>query len=386
VAAIGEEFHFKIVTLDRDVGEAVSFPGIVVNQWVRVGHADVMYVQPGCRGLIRMYTLLRSVDRKTVLYLNSFFARRFSMLAVLMRRLNLCRPRSLVVAPRGEFSLGALRFKSLQKSAYIKISRWLGLFHGIIWHASNHFEAEDIRRQFVTPHIDLDDVVARLNSGRSSRISAIATASDIAGSILSPLRRARKTPGQLRAVFVSRFTRKKNLAGALTILAGVSGEVFFDLYGPVEDASYWDECQGLIAELPANIKVQYKGEVGHEQVGQVFADHDLFLFPTRGENFGHVIYEALAQGCPVLISDQTPWRNLQVEGVGWDLRLDEPERFRTVLQQCVDSDDEWHSALSRRAMNYAAKRASDPDIVHANRRLFQVASHWPGPNCPEASL
>src|SRR3954447_8645642 len=51
VAAIGEEFQFKIVTLDRDIGERVPFPGIAVNQWVRVGHADVMYVQPGYRGL-----------------------------------------------------------------------------------------------------------------------------------------------------------------------------------------------------------------------------------------------------------------------------------------------------------------------------------------------
>ena len=35
--------------------------------------------------------------------------------------------------------------------------------------------------------------------------------------------------------------------------------------------------------------------------------HDLFVFPTLGENFGHVIYESLMCGTPVLVSDNTPW-------------------------------------------------------------------------------
>ena len=163
------------------------------------------------------------------------------------------------------------------------------------------------------------------------------------------------------------------------MLKGVSGDVSFDLYGPAEDAEYWDECQGLIAALPPNIRVRYEGAIQHERVGQVFAEHDLFLFPTLGENYGHVICEALASGCPVLISDETPWRNLEAEGVGWDIPLGETERFRSVLQQCVDGDGEWFAALSKRAMEYAAKHASAPATIDANRKLFQRAFAWPNP-------
>jgi glycosyltransferase involved in cell wall biosynthesis len=188
-----------------------------------------------------------------------------------------------------------------------------------------------------------------------------------------------KKSGQLRAVFVSRIARKKNLAGALRMLAGVAGDVTFDIFGPPEDAGYWEECRGLIAALPANIRVQYCGQIEHQKIGRVFAEHDLFLFPTLGENYGHVICEALAAGCPVLISDQTPWRNLEAEGVGWDFPHGETERFRSVIQRCVDADAEWYAALSTRAMNYAAKLASDPETIAANRRLFQQAFAWPGP-------
>jgi glycosyltransferase involved in cell wall biosynthesis len=361
VAALGREFRFRIVALDRDLGERSPFPGVVANRWVRVGHADVMYVQPARRGLLDMCVLLWSVDRNTALYLNSFFDRRFSMLAVLMCWLRLCRPRSVVLAPRGEFSPGAMRFKSARKLLYIRIFRWLGLYRRVIWHASSNFEAADIRRQFpLLKRIDVAPVISGLNAHAEKR--------ETSGRDARP-----KKPGQLRAVFVSRFSPMKNLSGALRMLNGVSGDVSFNIYGPAEDASYWEECRGLIAGMPPNIRVQYRGEIEHERVGQVFAEHELFLLPTLGENYGHVIGEALASGCPVLISDQTPWRNLEAEGVGWDIPPAETERFRSVLQQCVDGDDEWHTALSMRAMKYAATRTSDPEIIDANRRLFQRA-------------
>ena len=382
VAAIGGEFHFRIVTLDRDLGDKLPFPGVVTDRWVRVGQADVMYLRPGLRGLLGMWALLRSVDQNTVLYLNGFFPGRFSMLPVLMRWLKLCRPRCLMLAPRGEFSLGALRFKRMRKLLYIRISRLLGLYQDLIWHASSSFEAADIRRQFsLARQID----VAEILSGSDARdgkgwISEVALASDLPGVVPpSPQNRQTKRPGQLSAVFVARCSRMKNLSGALRMLEGVSGDVSFDIYGPAEDVGYWDECRGLIAALPPNIQVRYEGEIEHERVGRVFAEHDLFLFPTLGESFGHVIWEALASGCPVLISDQTLWRGLEAEGVGWDIPLGETKRFRSVLQQCVDGDDEWYAALSTRVLNYAVKRAADPKIIDANRKMFQRAFAWLDP-------
>ena len=75
--------------------------------------------------------------------------------------------------------------------------------------------------------------------------------------------------------------------------------------------AYWEKCQRIIDDLPENIQVKYNGTIGHEKVVREMASHDLFFLPTLGENFGHVIFEALAAGCPILISDQTPWRNLE---------------------------------------------------------------------------
>ncbi|MCE2463815.1 MAG: glycosyltransferase, partial [Dehalococcoidia bacterium] len=157
-----------------------------------------------------------------------------------------------------------------------------------------------------------------------------------------------KEPGALNLVFLSRVSRMKNLAGALRMLYGLEGKISFDIYGPLEDTAYWAECRKIIRSLPENVAVTYRGAASHEEVGRVMAEHDLFLLPTLGENFGHVIFESLAAGCPVLVSDRTPWRGLEEKGVGWNVPLDEGARFRAILQGCVDIDSETHASLSRR--------------------------------------
>jgi glycosyltransferase involved in cell wall biosynthesis len=376
VSSLNGEVQFRIVTTDRDLGDKVPYQNIATNRWLRVGSADVMYLPPGWKGFLSMIELLRSVNQDTVLYLNSFFSRRFSILPMFMSWMGLSRPRSVLLAPRGEFSPGALVLKKKRKHAYFRFTGFIGVYRRVLWHASTALEESDIRRilpkslRIVLSEAFPGDQLIHEDDGDGM----IAVAKDI--HLISELgmrSRPRKFAGKLRAAFVSRISPMKNLLFALELLQDVSGDVSFDIYGPLEDAEYWNQCKRKIDSLPANVRVEYRGMIGHERVDQVFSEHDLFLFPTLGENYGHVICEALFAGCPVLISDKTPWRHLEEEGVGWDIPLTEAERFNSVLQECVDADDSQYSALAARAFEYAMKAVSDPAIVEENRALFRRA-------------
>jgi glycosyltransferase involved in cell wall biosynthesis len=162
----------------------------------------------------------------------------------------------------------------------------------------------------------------------------------------------------------------KNLAGALRLLGALRGRVTFDIYGPLEDPAYWQECQDLISPLPPNINVKYCGTVPYPNVRNVLSGYDLFLLPTLGENFGHAISDALVAGCPVLISDQTPWRDLERLNVGWDLPLDQPAVLQEALQRCIDMPPEDHTALCARAHAFGLQRSEDPEVLTQNRNLF----------------
>ncbi len=361
VDTLGDEFDFKIITLDRDLGSDEPYRGIKNCEWQQVGKAQVMYVAPSLLTFKFLYRLIYSTPHD-ILYLNSCFSTYSAILPLLFRRLGLINDTAAtIVAPRGELSKGALGLKYRKKKFYLRAVRLLGLYKNIRWQASSLHEKDDILDVF--DQKGLNDVSSLItiapNLSQPSRID-------------EGFERAHKNSGELKAVFLSRISPKKNLDGALRLLRGVKGKVRFDIYGPLEDILYWEKCQEIIKTLRSTVVVQYKGIVSHDQVVKVFRDYDLFFFPTLGENFGHVIIEALVAGCPILISDQTPWRNLVSAGVGWDIPLDQPEKFTEVLQQCVDMDNTFMQQLSTRAMEYGIKRAIDDEVIRQNRELFII--------------
>lgn len=351
-----DEFHFKVITQDRDSGDNEPYRGITVDSWQPVGKADVCYLSPQSLSLraLRRVILATQYD---ILYLNSFFSPAFTIKPLILRRLGLLRPAPLVVAPRGEFSPGALALKIIKKRIYLATAKLIGLYRGVIWQASSKYEEEDIRRWFGdhVPVIVAPDVPPQLRILEDS------------------IPQREKAVGRLKALFLSRISRKKNLDGTLLMLKWLKGEVHFNIYGPVDEPDYWAQCQRIISSLPGNINVQYRGALPNEQVNAVIREHDLFLLPTLGENFGHVILEALVAGCPVLISNRTPWRNLEDKGIGWDLPLEEPERYQAVIQQCVEMDAQTHRAWSQRAREYGLKYIQSKSVLEKNRVLFRHA-------------
>lgn len=375
-AALGDEIDFEIITGDRDLGDRKPYEGIQHDTWMQVGKAKVMYLRPGLRGVLKIISILRTSDENRVVYLNSFFSRKFSMLPMWLRWTGLCKTKYMVIAPRGEFSLGSLELKPIRKWLYLKLCRLVPVYNRILWHASSGYESQDIQRQF--PRVldlknisETENVTPMATSSYLMVAGIIATALDIAAPFVPIFKLLpTKEKGKLDCVFISRISRKKNLPFALKILHGVKGQVAFRIYGPIEDKEFWAECQAVTETLPPNIEVRYCGELEHQQVKSVLTENHLFLFPTLGENFGHVIHEAIFAGRPVLISDQTPWRNLEQEGAGWDLPLNDPSGFSAVIQKCVDMDSEDYAKTVQRVMHYAAELSRNQDAVMASRKLF----------------
>ena len=160
---------------------------------------------------------------------------------------------------------------------------------------------------------------------------------------------------------------------AIELLASIRGKISFDIYGPVDDHDYWLSCEKLIARMPGNIQVRYLGPLSHDVAQRKFSEYHFFLFPTLSENFGHVITESLSAGCPVVISDQTPWSGLEQKNIGWELPLKERDRWLAVLQHCADMDGERYQAMSFDTQKFFREWARSPAIRDENVELFQRA-------------
>jgi glycosyltransferase involved in cell wall biosynthesis len=356
VEHLGDEIDFHIVTSDRDALDSQPYPNVTRDAWQSVGKARVYYASPATQTLADMTAVLQSVDYD-ILYLNSFFDSRFTILPLLARRLGRLRRKPVVVAPRGEFSRGALAIRSWKKRPYTLIARLAGLYAGVTWHASSEFERTDIVR------------IMGERAGTATRVA-----------VNLPHKEERDTPAgwrprqpgdPLRIVFLSRISPMKNLDYALRSLATTSKPVSFDIFGMVDDQGYWMRCQALIARMPANVRAVYHGPLPHEKVADTLAKYDVFFLPSLGENYGHAIAESLTQGTPVLISDHTPWRDLQKRGVGWDLPLEESGLpFREAIESLAAMPPDEYVSMRRRVAEYGKQRLGSPEVVEANRRLF----------------
>lgn len=339
IEALSGDFDFRVVTRDRDAAASAPYTGVAYDRWSEAEGIPTWYLRPPhwSPGVLRSVIANFAPD---LLYFQSFLDPSLVAMPLLLRRAGLL-PRHVpaLVAPRGEFAPGALALKSRQKAAWLILVRRLGLYRGVSWHASNEMEAEQIRAQW---------------GNRARVLIAQDLPPRLGGS--TPMRR-RKTAGALRLVFLSRISPKKNLDGALRILGMVRTPMSLDIYGTQESAKYWKECERVSRDLPAHITVNYRGTVAPEDVVQVMSQYDLFFFPTLGENFGHVILEALLAGCPVLISDQTPWRQLKKRRAGVELSLDRPEEFVDTLEKFAAMNDaqfqEWSDGATRIGHEYS---------------------------------
>jgi len=364
VECLGDEFEMSIVTLDRDALDTRPYPNILTDRWQPVGKARVRYLGPGQVGVSSLAGLLRETDYD-LLYLNSYFDVHFSLKPLLLRYLGLVPRKPCVIAPRGEFSPGALALKEMKKRAYIFVSRLLGLHRGLTWQASSEYEQRDIREA-----LGSQAGVTRVAPNLPTTHPAEATGEA----------RERVAGDLLRICFVSRISPKKHLDFALDILMRVKARVEFNIYGPLRDQAYWSRCQALIQALPENISVSYRGSLPPERVAGTIARHDLFFLPTLGENYGHVIAEALWSGTPVLISDRTPWRNLERAGVGWDLDLGSEAPFVRSIEHCAALEKEQYLAWREKVRSFAALRLNKAEDIEANRRLFIESAALPGTN------
>jgi glycosyltransferase involved in cell wall biosynthesis len=352
---LGDYFDFRIVNSDRDALEEIPYDNVIVDSWNTVGKAQVCYLSPTNRSWRTLARLFFTIPYD-VLYLNSFFDPVFTGQPLLARRVGLLPNKPVVIAPRGEFSPGALSIKHWKKAPYKLFASALGLYRNLIWQASSEHECEDIRRAMGTT---------------ARRIFVAPNLPPVSqGEVLKHNESSSRTGDPLRVIFLSRISPKKNLDFALRVLLKSKVPVHFDIYGPIDSEPYWRQCQALMTDAPPNVSVRYCGAVEHSQVSRILETYNLFFLPTRGENYGHVIMESLTAGTPVLIADTTLWRHLERDGVGWDLPLGDEQQFANKIHHAAQLSTEAHRIWRGRVRDYARARSEKTEAITANRQLF----------------
>ena len=144
----------------------------------------------------------------------------------------------------------------------------------------------------------------------------------------------------------------------------------FKVVGEIYDEAYYSKCKSLSSELK-NIQVEFVGALTPDEFQAELRNSHLTFLPTLGENYGHAIYEAMANARPVLISDQTPWRNLENSKAGYDLDLNNKSNFVEAISTFLMMNNEEYQIWCSGASSYVKKNVDFEKIREEYLQLFR---------------
>lgn len=337
VNLLQEDYRFFVVTGNTDWGTQDPFPGIPYNEWVTGKQGEKIWYRTAGRPTAHEIKQWLKEVQPEIVYFNSMFSVTYTLVPLfyLSRLLPGAR---LVLAPRGMLHAGALKLKAAKKKIFLYLFRLLGLHRRIVFQATDQQEMLDIESRLPGARVVVAENIPRIRLGSPKPIT--------------------KEKGRIKLVFISRIHPKKNLHFLLELLAEWKQEAFLelDIYGEADLKEYEQECKSLAKKLPANRVVRFLGPVNNELVFSTLDKYHAFILPTLGENFGHAIFEALNSGKPVVLSDQTPWRNLEKRNAGWDIPLNLKDRYWKTLDQLIAMDqleyNNWSAGALRLAQEY----------------------------------
>ncbi len=210
------------------------------------------------------------------------------------------RKTKLVISPRGAFSKWAMSHGSGLKGIFWRLLQHPALAQTSCFHATAQAEYEDIRRQGFKPPVAI-----------------------IPNGIDVPEFTQRKPRDVRSLLFLGRIHPVKGIDVLLNAWAVVMNRfpdwrllVVGTDTGYGKQAGYLEKMKALAANLKLG-RIEFVEPLYGEDKWSAYREADLFVLPTRSENFGITVAEALAAGTPAIVTKGAPWQGLQTYSAGW---------------------------------------------------------------------
>ena len=244
---------------------------------------------------------------------------------------------------------GALSQKWMKKKVFLQWMKWLHLSKRCNFHATDVLEAIHIHKQFGNnASIYEAGNFPRWISGESA---------------------LQKEPGHLKLVSIGIVSPMKNILLVLQALQYCRGNIVYDIYGPVKEQAYWEHCLQQIKLMPQSIQVNYHKEITPDKVPDKLRLSHVFIMPSKSENFGHAMYEALSAGLPVITSAFTPWNELEENNAGKNVATTK-EVLQEAIEFFVEMENEKYQEWVAAAAAYARAKVDKEQLKEAYKKMF----------------
>lgn len=297
VENMSDIYDFYILTGSVDYGDTEELKGIEKDTWVNWrDKAQVYYISEKNKSRRKIFEILDESDAN-IYYIQGVFSPYFSIYPLIWW--HQAKHERAIVATRGMFHTTALNVKRFKKMMYLYSAKIMGWFHHVTFHSTNPEETFQLKKIL-------------------GREATYAEASNFPRILPFKPELHEKKENELKLLSVARISPEKNSLFLLDVMMHVSVPVSLTIVGNYGDEAYFEQFNKKLAQMPAHVKVEY---IGHKNINELQKNYDhnqVFILPTKGENYGHAIIEALSSGMPCIISKNTPWNGLEQAKAGFN--------------------------------------------------------------------
>jgi glycosyltransferase involved in cell wall biosynthesis len=337
IQCMGQDYEITLLTLNHDF---ISGERLFANDHhvVSTDRAIIEYLPRGIAGLRILWRRLR--EPHDVLEIHSGFDRYLAIPALALTRMGVVNGRRAFHSPHGIFLPIDMSRGALKKRLYCALADIVHLYRNVVHLASSPGETADIRRWHRRPQ----------------RIIEMPHFVDAhAGTHTVPQRQ--KSAQTLKIAFVGRIALQKNFLFAIEVVRALGMKSEMDVFGEA-DPDYQPACEAALMAGKGLCEITLYGHVPQKTLLDILPNYDVLLHPTLGENFGYSIIEALSLGLPVLLSDKSPWLDVEAFHAGWIIPVSDKAAFVARLTQIYNMGPEWQ-ALRDGALKYAREKVDN---------------------------
>jgi glycosyltransferase involved in cell wall biosynthesis len=146
-------------------------------------------------------------------------------------------------------------------------------------------------------------------------------------------------PGQPLILFLSRLIPRKGADILIEAFARTCPESgYLAIAGPEGEAGYRAYLEKRARESGAEARILFTGPLYDEDKKAALADADVFALPSRYENFGNAVAEAVASGVPVIVTNSCGIHSLVADRAGLVIAPDEEELADALRRLIYDGN------------------------------------------------
>lgn len=344
---LSQDFKVKVVTRNTDLNSNEGYPGIVSDTWVQLSeNHEVMYLSKGNTNFKNIKQLVKQ-NTNNIILINGLYSFYFSFLPTL---LCVAYPvKKVLIAVRGMLHASALSVKPLKKQLFLAFARGFGLYNKSLMLATNQSEVEEIKR-----------TLGKVKPVIAPNIPAI----------YKPIEPKQVSNEIFTMAFIGRIAPEKNPLLVLNALKSYTKPTRLIFCGGSNNDQYLSQFKEGMSQLPDNVKAEYHADMPHYDIQNLFARIDVMVLPSLGENFGHAIYESFVAGVPVIIGNNTPWKDIESKHAGIEIQPDDSQALLTAIDKFATMDSGTYQTWREGANTVAAEYYSTNNFRQIYLELF----------------